>query len=156
MNTNHTTTGTVTTVPAQVATEAPAPTATVHPVAEAAGRDIPLKDTMTSLIGLGPMPLTKIIGTHGMVAEAHRHPGAGEGESLTMREQTQRDAITHKAQVFITQQVRGPIEKRINDIKALLAEINQIDRAIEVLQASPVAGPAGSSTPPLKPSTSTT
>lgn len=106
------------------------------------GAKVPAGDTLTSMIGLGPIPFTKVIATRAMVEEANRDTDR-HSEALSEQENATRAAALKKAQKKLDKAVTGTIEPLIKKIKALHAEINIIDRMIITYQDRPLVGPAG-------------
>ncbi|MFE5410190.1 hypothetical protein [Microbacterium sp. NPDC056569] len=103
---------------------------------------IPIRDLVTSGIGLGPIPFTKIIKTNTMVHESNRLGAAGV-DILTPAEKLTRTPPLRKALDGLERVSRGPGESLVNEIKSLFARINLIDDMIEQAEILPVTGPNG-------------
>lgn len=103
---------------------------------------IPLRDFITSGIGLGPIPFTKIIKTNTMVHESNRL-GTVDGDQLTPAEKLTRTPPLRKALDGIESVARGRGESLIKDVKGLFARINLLDDMIAQAEQNPVMGPNG-------------
>lgn len=111
------------------------------------GAKVPFGHTMTSLLGLGPIPFTKIVATHAMVAEANRDATRGSSTQtdgvLSDQESAVRADIIKTSQRRLDKAVTGTIEPLIKQVKALHAEINIIDRMLLTHRDRPLVGPSG-------------
>lgn len=103
---------------------------------------IPRWNTATSLLGLGPIPFTQLINTHTLVAEANRLTRAGDN-GLTQTETAVRARPNRRARRYLDHQLKQTIEPMIRTIKALHAEINQIDQVLAQLPDTAMLGPTG-------------
>ena len=112
-----------------------------------AAAKVPTGHTITSMLGLGPIPFTKVIATHAMVAEANRDTTRNtqhiEAEGLSDQETATRTGAIKNAQQQLDKAVTGTIEPLIKRIKALHAEINILDRMLLTHQDRPLVGPSG-------------
>lgn len=103
---------------------------------------IPIGHILTSLLGLGPIPVTKVSAVHTLVAEANR--GARpEGVGLTNYETAVRSVAERHSQTTLDRAVTGKVERTMKQIKALHAEIGVIERALTTLASVPLVGPSG-------------
>lgn len=105
---------------------------------------IPISHTLTSVCGLGPIPWTKIIGTHAMVREPLVvTPTTDSDPQLSQMESATRANTVRGGQTILTSHVRKNIEPKIVTIKALHGDINKIDRQIQAVTKSPIIGIRG-------------
>lgn len=109
---------------------------------------IPIGATLTSLIGMGPIPLTQVINAHALVAEANSDPR--DKEELTQMETVVRSRATRRAQRRLDKFVTRTIEPLIRTIKAEHAEINLIDQVLEQLPDASMMGPTGEQLAPAE------
>ena len=80
---------------------------------------VPTRDVVTSVFGLGPIPLTQIINTITMVDESNRlKPNRTE---LAPAEKVTRSPRIARAKRRLEQVCKGPAEVLINDIKNVMA-----------------------------------
>ena len=107
---------------------------------------IPRKDTVTSLLCIGPIPVSKIVATHAMVDEANREPKA-RGTELSYSETAIRSKIERSAQKTLDKAVSGPVEAAISGIKPLHAKINVISHQLDTLDDLPILGANGETLP---------
>lgn len=104
-------------------------------------RLIPAGHTVTSAIGMGPIPFTKIVSTHAMVTLDRDNPAPAG--TLTHTETSVRAAAEKKAQHGLDRTVTRHIEPMIATIKDLHAQINLLDRLHSGLKQAPLTGPDG-------------
>ncbi|UOG23825.1 hypothetical protein MTX80_23195 (plasmid) [Gordonia amicalis] len=104
---------------------------------------IPAGQKFTSVIGLGPIPWTKIVKTCATVAEYNRLDNLPAREDLTLMEQVVRSPQIARAEGGLEKAARGPIAGRIGSIKKIFAQINMIDAMIVLLTGRPMIGPDG-------------
>jgi len=104
---------------------------------------IPRRHTVTSCLGLGPIPLNQVIAVHNLTDEAIRAPLPRDGESLTYNEAAVRAKPEKAAQKQLDRQVTKIIEPAIKEIRPLMAEINILTDQIEQIRTSPMRGAAG-------------
>lgn len=116
------------------------------------GFRVPVWHTVTSLVGLGPIPFTKVFTVLALVAEANRHhtdpsqhdPSAPVAhDELTDGEAAARARVVRRAQRRLDKTAAGPVEKRTTTLKALHAEINILDRVTAATTDQPIMGPRG-------------
>lgn len=104
---------------------------------------MPRWQKVTSALGLGPAPFTKVIAVFTLIEEGNRSRGSTESGALSLQEENVRRSAIRSGQKIIDKAVQGPIAKRVRILKAQQAEINMNDRARVAYKALPVLGPTG-------------
>lgn len=107
---------------------------------------IPLTDTLLSLIGLGPIPPSKIAKTSSMVQEGNRLAFA-PADGLTSMEHVVRTPKIKAAETTLEVAAKGPLEQQIVGVKDVFARINQQTEMIEKVEKLPIVGPNGEAMP---------
>jgi hypothetical protein len=97
---------------------------------------IPFNHTLTSTLGLGPIPFTQLIRAHELVGEANRcgstRPAAN---GLSHTEDSIRTASEARANAWLAKQTRSQIVPEIAAIKGLHAEINHLQHQHDLADA---------------------
>ncbi|MDX2698392.1 hypothetical protein Sipo8835_05835 [Streptomyces ipomoeae] len=106
---------------------------------------IPLTQTLTSVLGMGPMPFTKIVRCHELVGEARRIGRARPADEWTNSEDSLRGAAERRADAWIRTQVARTVEPTVAQIKGLYAEARFIDHQLAALRERRYVGPHGES-----------
>jgi hypothetical protein len=106
---------------------------------------IPLGQTLTSVLGLGPMPFTQIVRCHELVGEARRIGRDRPAEEWTNSEDSLRRAAERRAGAWARTQAAKTIEPTVATIKGLHAEVRFIDHQLTALRTSRYVGPHGES-----------
>lgn len=106
---------------------------------------VPKMDTVSSLVGLGPMPASKVVKVHALVREANRldRGSEGDGQRSTPLESVVRRPVTAKAEKFLERMAQGPAAARISTIKKIFGQINLRDAQIKALKEREMTGPDG-------------
>lgn len=104
---------------------------------------IPTGQTLTSLVGLGPMPFTKIIHCHELVVEARRIRRDRPAGEWTNSEDSLRRTAEHRVDAWARTEVAKTIEPTVAKIKGLHAEARFIEHQIASLQDRRYVGPHG-------------
>ncbi|TNM37680.1 hypothetical protein FHP29_18015 [Nocardioides albidus] len=104
---------------------------------------IPRRHTITSCLGLGPIPFNQVIAVHNLADEAVRFPLPRDGAFLTYNEAAVRAKPEKAAQAQLNRQVTKEIEPEIKAIRPLMAEINVLSTQIEQVRTSPMRGAVG-------------
>lgn len=104
---------------------------------------VPRTHTLTSALGLGPMPFTKIVGSHALVGEATRIGAACHPSELTNAEDDLRRSAESKADERLQAAVAKKVEPLIGTIKGLHAEANFVLHQAEALAKRHYVGPHG-------------
>ncbi|RHW22777.1 hypothetical protein D0Z08_31195 [Nocardioides immobilis] len=104
---------------------------------------IPRRHTITSCIGLGPMPLNQVIAVHNLADEAVRFPLPRDGRCLTYNEAAVRAKPQQAAQQQLDRKVTKIIEPEIEAIRPLMAEINVLTAHLDQVRSSPMRGAVG-------------
>ncbi|WP_138945723.1 hypothetical protein [Plantibacter sp. M259] len=102
---------------------------------------IPTRDILTSVFGLGPIPLRQVINALTMVAESNRLTTAGA--ELSPAETATRSAGVTRAKNFIEKVCKGPAETQIKSTKSVMARINLLTDTIIQLAQDPLIGADG-------------
>ncbi|MFI7358034.1 hypothetical protein ACIBTP_29450 [Streptomyces avidinii] len=106
---------------------------------------IPLGQTLTSVVGLGPMPFTKIVRCRELVGEARRIGRDRPAEEWTNAEDGLRRAAERRADGWARTQAARTIEPTVATIKGLQAEVRFIEHRLTALGESRYVGPHGES-----------
>ncbi|WP_371572175.1 hypothetical protein [Streptomyces sp. NBC_01314] len=106
---------------------------------------IPPRQTLTSALGMGPMPFTKIVRCHELVGEARRIGRDRPAEEWTHAEDSLRRAAEHRADTWAKAEIAGTIEPTVATIQGLHAEARFIDHQLTALRARRYVGPHGES-----------
>lgn len=116
----------------------------VSPVSQA-GAVVPKVDTVSSLVGMGPMPVSKVVKVHALVREANRldRGSEGDGQRSTPLESVVRRPVIAKAEKNLQRMAQGPAAERISTIKKLFGQINLCDAQIKSLKEREMTGPDG-------------
>ncbi len=107
--------------------------------------EVPLGHKVTSLLGLGPMPFTKIVKSLGLVGEAARIGATRDPARLSNLERDLRSAVETRAERRIKAAVAREVDPVAADIKALHAEIGVLDHQMASLGSRRYVGPHGES-----------
>jgi len=102
---------------------------------------VPFWDRVTSSLGLGPIPATKVVITAAVVAEARRLTASSD--VLTPAEQVARAKVQRRAVRRLERRLSGPVEKKVARLKSVFARINLLSDVIGQLERSPLVGPDG-------------
>jgi hypothetical protein len=104
---------------------------------------IPWADKVTSVLGMGPIPATKVVKATSIVNENNRlHTVPNKGD-LTLAERTTRAPVIRRALTGLERAYTGNIDKQIAVLKGLHGRINLIGDMITVAEAAPVIGSNG-------------
>lgn len=104
---------------------------------------VPIGDVITSIVGLGPIPLPQVINTLAMVAESNRLTAAN-GE-LTPAESATRNRRVTRAKRHLSRVGKGPAETLIKEIKRARGKIELLNDTIDQLEQDPIIGANGES-----------
>lgn len=106
---------------------------------------VPKMDTVSSLVGMGPMPVSKVVKVHALVREANRlgRGSEADGQLSTPLESVVRRPVIAKAEKFLERMARGPAAERISTIKKIFGQINLRDAQIKALTEREMTGPDG-------------
>lgn len=102
---------------------------------------VPGKDIATSVLGLGPIPLSQVIKTNTSVAEANRLEFDSSG--LTPAEEVARASAVTRAKKHLEKVCVGEAKRLIAEIKGVLGRVNFLNDTITQLRADSVVGPNG-------------
>ncbi|MEU5046971.1 hypothetical protein [Streptomyces griseorubiginosus] len=106
---------------------------------------IPGTQTLTSVLGLGPMPFTKIVRCHELVGEARRIGRERPAGEWTNSEDSLRWAAERRADAWAKAEAAQTVEPTVATIKGLHAEARFIDHQIAALRERRYVGPHGES-----------
>lgn len=106
---------------------------------------IPLTQTITSVLGMGPMPFTKIVRCHELVSEARRIGRDRPAGEWTNSEDSLRRAAECRADAWVRTEAARAVEPTIAKIKGLHAEARFIDHQLAALRERRYVGPHGES-----------
>ncbi|MEH0424375.1 hypothetical protein [Streptomyces sp. B21-083] len=106
---------------------------------------IPGVQTLTSALGLGPMPFTKIVRCHELVSEARRIGRDRPAGEWTNSEDSLRRAAERRADAWARTEAARAVEPAVATIKGLHAEAQFIDHQIDSLRERRYVGPHGES-----------
>ncbi|CCH32884.1 hypothetical protein ABZ816_31320 [Actinosynnema sp. NPDC047251] len=106
---------------------------------------VPVGHTVTSLLGLGPMPFTKIVKSHELVAESNRTSGTRPDSDLTNLEDGLRRAVETRAERAVRRSVAKRIDPLAEKINNLHAEVNVVCHQITAQADQRYVGPHGES-----------
>lgn len=106
---------------------------------------VPLAHTLTSVLGLGPMPFTKVIRCHELVGEARRIGRERPADEWTNSEDGLRRAAESRADAHVRGETAKAVEPAVARIKGLHAEARFLDHQLAALRRRRYAGPHGES-----------
>ncbi|WP_406123777.1 hypothetical protein [Streptomyces sp. NBC_00989] len=106
---------------------------------------IPGTQTLTSAVGMGPMPFTKIVRCHELVGEARRIGRDRPAGEWTNSEDSLRRAAERRADAWARTEAARTVEPTVATIKGLHAEAQFIDHQIASLGERRYVGPHGES-----------
>jgi hypothetical protein len=104
---------------------------------------IPWADRITSVIGMGPIPVTKVLRTNSIVNESNRLFSTTGDSDLTLAEQATRAPVIRRALHGLEKAYTGRIETQIAVLKGLYGRINLIGDQIAATEKAPMVGPTG-------------
>ena len=104
---------------------------------------IPTGQLLTSLVGVGPIPFTKVVKTHTIVGESNRLAGPAGAEELTLAETVTRAPVVARAIKGLEKTLKNTIEPQIDALKKTYARINLLGEMITEAQKSPLVGAGG-------------
>ena len=104
---------------------------------------IPWGDRITSVLGMGPVPATKVVKANSIVNENNRLLTVPDRTKLTLAEQATRAPVIRRALKGLERAYKGPIEKQILVLKRLHARINLLCDLITTTEKTPLIGPNG-------------
>lgn len=103
----------------------------------------PLKDKVTSVLGLGPVSPLQIFKVDAMVSEANRLGGLPGRQDLTHAETVTLAGRVKRAKTFLDKTAKGPVENKIASIKEMFGNINVIDNRLARIEEIRLLGPNG-------------
>ncbi|MFE7762538.1 hypothetical protein [Streptomyces sp. NPDC057438] len=109
------------------------------------GPRIPLGETLTSALGMGPMPFTKIVRCHALVGEARRIGRDRPADAWTHSEDSLRGVAERRADAWARAEIARTVEPAVATIKGLHAEARFIDHQLTALRERRYVGPHGES-----------
>ncbi|KJF19400.1 hypothetical protein [Rhodococcus sp. AD45] len=104
---------------------------------------IPTTDKLISMIGLGPIPPTKVFAADAIVKENNRLDQSPADGELTLTEQAVRAGVLRRAGEALEKDLRGGIEQKVTSLKKLYARINLLTVSIGQAGNTPLVGPDG-------------
>ncbi|CBG67718.1 putative membrane protein [Streptomyces scabiei 87.22] len=117
-----------------------------HTAAGHGGRPrIPLGETLTSVLGMGPMPFTKIVRCHALVGEARRIGRDRPADAWTHSEDSLRGAAERRADAWVRTEAGRTVEPAVATIKGLHAEARFLGHQLASLHERRYVGPHGES-----------
>ena len=119
--------------------------ATVVQIAVPGPSRTPFWQTLTSCLGLGPMPLTKVVTCHHFVDEASYLDADRAPAELSNGEEDARTRVEASADSWIEKKAKSAIEPEVAKIKGLHAEIGYLDYKITAVPQRRIVGPNGES-----------
>ncbi|CAN5332845.1 hypothetical protein BH11ACT3_BH11ACT3_18700 [soil metagenome] len=104
---------------------------------------IPFVDKVTSVLGMGPVPATKVVKAISIVNESNRLHTAPERERLTLAEHATRAPVVRRALQGLEKAHIGKIAQQIGVLKGLHGRINLLSDLITAAEETPLVGPNG-------------